>query len=154
LTALSLCDDMPLRNANQRKGDKMASEGTSQVQIHIPEQLISDTIRAEIVRQIPNKEAFAASVIKAALTEKAKDGYGYSNDRGPTIFQKAISDMINAEAKAVFGEWLEQNRTAIREALVKEMTRTQAARVKAIAEKIASGMAQWNVGVNFSLSEE
>jgi hypothetical protein len=124
----------------------MANE-TSAVQIHIPQQLIDDTIRAEIVRQIPNKAAFAEAVIQAALREKVKDGYGYSRDNGPTVFQKAITDMINAEAKAVFAEWIEQNRKSIRDALVKELTRSQAAKVKEIAEKIGEGMMRWNASV-------
>jgi hypothetical protein len=125
----------------------MANE-TSAVQLHIPQQLIDDTIRAEIVRQIPDKSKFAEAVIQAALREKPRDSYGgYGRDNGPTIFQKAITDMINVEAQKVFAEWIEQNRAAIREALIKEMTRSQAARVKQIAEKIADGMMKWNASV-------
>jgi hypothetical protein len=131
----------------------MADEKASAVQIHIPQQLISDTIRAEIVRQIPNKEAFASAVIRAALEEKVKDGYGYNRNDGPTVFQKAISEMINAEAKSIFTEWLEKNRQAIRDALTKELTRSQAARVKEIAEKIADGMMHWRASVSITGTE-
>jgi hypothetical protein len=129
-------------------------EKASAVQIHIPQQLISDTIRAEIVRQIPNKEGFAQAVIRAAMEEKAPNAYGGYRSEGPTVFQKAISEMINAEAKQVFGEWIEQNRKAIRDALIKELTRSQAARVKEIAEKITGGMMAWHATVAIKGTDE
>lgn len=119
----------------------------AKLELKIPEMLITDTIRAEIVWQIPNKDAFAEAVIKNAMQQTAGP---YTRE---AVFQAAVSKMINDEATKVFGEWLEANRAGIRAALVKELTRSQAARVKKIAEDIASQLSTFRVSVNLDLDD-
>lgn len=125
----------------------------AKLEMKIPEQFIADTIRAEIIRQMPNKEEFAAKIVTQAMSEKARDSYGYAN-RDQTVFQKAVADMINEEAKRIFGEWLEQHRTMIRDAMVKELTRSKAALVKKIAEQMANGLTRYHATVSLNVSAE
>lgn len=120
-------------------------------EMKIPEQFISDTIRAEIVRQIPNKEEFAATVIRHALTAEAKDQYGY-RDPKRTVFQAALDEMIREEAKRVFADWLTEHRALIREAILKELTATKAKRLKKLAEQIVDGLADFRTSVSLSIS--
>lgn len=123
--------------------------GDAKLELKIPEQLITDTIRAEIIRQIPNKDEFAAAVIRSALEQPdPNDRYGYGSKK-KTVFQAAVEKMIQDEAHKVFAEWLNQHRADIRKALVSELTRSKAAKVVDIAQKIIDGISKFDVSVSF-----
>lgn len=107
----------------------------SKVEINIPKTLIEDTIRAEIIRQLPNKEAFAAKVIEEMMRTPV-DHYNREN----TVFREAIRKMIVETAQLIFKEWLAANEAAIRKALHAQLTRDKTKILAKIAEDIASGM--------------
>ena len=120
----------------------------SEVKIHIPEQLISDTIRAEIVRQIPNKEAFAESVIKAMLEVK-RDSYSST----PTLFQESVRGMILEEAKKIFAEWIEQNRQLIRDALFRYLNGNKQKALTNLCEEISKSIYKYSFNVSLFLKD-
>lgn len=124
----------------------------SEMKIEIPTDLISDSIRAELVRQIgvgPTRDKFVEAVIRNAMEGK-KDNYSSS----PTFFQAAVNEMIREEALKVFKAWLEENRTAISAALFSYLNGNKQKRLKDFAEKLAGNIATYGISVNLDLSRE
>ncbi len=123
----------------------------SEMKIEIPTQLIEDTIRAEMVRQIggENKDKLIEAVVKTAMTQK-KDTYNST----PTYFQQAINEMIRDTAKEIFGEWVESNRAAIAKALTVYLNANKQKRLTEFAENLAGNISRYGITVNLNLKEE
>ena len=102
--------------------------------IQIPEKMITDVIRAEVIKAVPEPQKWVEAIVDRALKEK-KNTYDSA-----TIFEKTISEMIRKECGAVFAEWLEEHRLKIRDSLVTALSKGKAKRIKEIAEHIATGM--------------
>lgn len=120
----------------------------SKMEINLPQQLIEDTIRAEIVRQLPNKEAFAEKVITEMLRQPV-DNY----NRDKTVFREAVRKMITETATSIFKEWLAANEAAIRKALLAQLTRDKTKIIIKIAEDMANGMCRLYPTVHLTLKD-
>lgn len=121
----------------------------SEVKIEIPTILIEDTIRAEIARQIPNKEKFIDSVINFAMSQK-RDTYNST----PTYFQEAVNKMIRDEATRIFGEWLEQNRDNIKKALIKYLNDNKQKALTGLAEQLANNISTYGISVSLHMRDK
>uniref|UniRef100_A0A6M3LYY9 Uncharacterized protein n=1 Tax=viral metagenome TaxID=1070528 RepID=A0A6M3LYY9_9ZZZZ len=119
----------------------------SEVRIEIPQGLITDTIRAEIVRQIGSSTEMVEAVIKNAM-EATTDRYSKE-----TVFQKAVQDMIIKEARGIFEEWLETHRAAIRDAFLKYLNTNKQKRLAEFAEHLAAGIGAYAVNVRIDLRD-
>ena len=130
--------------------DRKVSRGMgSEVKIEIPTILIEDTIRAEIARQIPNKEKFIDSVINFAMSQK-RDTYNST----PTYFQEAVNKMIRDEATRIFGEWLEQNRDNIKKALIKYLNDNKQKALTGLAEQLANNISTYGISVSLHMRDK
>lgn len=123
---------------------------SSEMKIEIPTQLIEDTIRAELIRQIgdENKEELIRSIVKQAMEQK-KDNY----HRSPTFFQEAVNDMIRKEALEIFRTWLEKNRTDISQALFKFLNDNKQKRLSEFCESIAGNIRKYGIDVKLNFSD-
>jgi len=72
---------------------------------------------AEVLGRDP--DALVKAVVNAALTERARDGYGSKG----TLFAKAIDSLVQDEAKAAVSDIIESQRDRIRAVLVDRLTR-------------------------------
>lgn len=130
--------------------DKKNPDHVAGLAIQIPQDMIEHAIRAQMVASIPNPEKWVEAIVRQACEEQ-DDRYGR---RGETRMQKAIAEAIRQECEAVFKEWIIEHRAAIREALVKELTRGHAKRVKEIATKLADGLANvYTSNVNLKIED-
>ena len=128
-------------------GDKDHVAGLA---IQIPEGMIEDVIRAQMVAAVPNPEKWVAAIVTKALEEKV-DSYRNSQ----TKFHAAISKCIRDECETVFQEWLVEHRQAIRDAMVAQLTKGSAKRVKAIASKLADGLTDVHVSrITLKISDD
>lgn len=123
---------------------------SSEMKIEIPTQLIEDTIRAELIRQIgdENKEELIRSIVKQAMEQK-KDYYHQS----PTYFQEAVNDMIREEALEIFRLWLEKNRADIALAMRKYMTDNNQEMLTKFCESIAGNIRKYGIDVKLNFSD-
>jgi len=123
----------------------------SEMKIEIPTNLIEDTIRAELVRQIggENKDKLIEAVVKTAMTQK-KDNYSSS----PTYFQKEVNEMIRDVALEIFRDWLKTNREAIGKALFAHLNADKQKRLKEFAEKLATNISAYGIRVSLDLKDE
>lgn len=121
---------------------------SSEMKIQIPTQLIEDTIRAELVRQMGKTEDMVKGIVAAAMGAK-KDNYSST----PTFFREQVTRMINDEAGRIFREWIEQNREGIRKALFDYLNGDKQKRLKEFAEKLANNVCQYNVSVHLEVKE-
>ncbi len=123
---------------------------SSEMKIQIPEQLISDTIRAEIVRQIggENKDKLVYAVVEHAMTGK-KDSYSST----PTYFQEAVNGMIRDVACNIFREWLEANRDAISKALKIYLTSNKQEMLTELCENLAKNITQYGITIDLQLRD-
>ena len=130
-------------------GDKDHVAGLA---IQIPEGMIEDVIRAQMVAAVPNPEKWVEAIVRKALEEKT-DRY---NTHGATKFHAAISEAIRGECEKVFQEWLVEHRQLIREAMIAQLTKGSAKRIKAIASKLADGLTGvrvYNIGLKLDDEE-
>ena len=112
--------------------------GDSRLEIKIPETMVADTIRAEMVRQIiagGAAEQWIKTIVEHAVSEKEN-----SYDR-TTKFGNAIAKMIREEAAAAFKEWLDENREQVRTALKKALERQGRRAITALVDNITAGLA-------------
>jgi metal-responsive CopG/Arc/MetJ family transcriptional regulator len=121
--------------------------GDASVGITIPEELIRDLVGVEIARALGSREELVKAVVAKALSEKDPRGY-----RGETIFGKQVSEMIRAEAKRVFSEWLEKHRAKLREAFLAELNKAKGAKLRKLVESLVDNLRGWNLHV--TLKEE
>jgi hypothetical protein len=123
----------------------------SKMEIDIPQKMIEDTIRAELIRNISeqSKDKLITAVVEKALTER-KDNY-----RGtPTFFEQAVTEMIRETAKGIFREWIESNREDISKAIYAHLNGTKQKRLKEFAEKLANNISSYGISVNIDLRED
>ena len=117
----------------------------SKLEIKVPEDMIRTVIMGEVAKTLPNREQMIDSVIKYALEEKS-DRYG-----SETVFQKAMKEMVNNEAKAAFQTWLDANRQAIKDALLKRMTQDKHKILKEVVEHLANAAKVTTPYINFKV---
>lgn len=124
---------------------------SSEMKIQIPSDLIEDTIRAEMVRQIgaENRDKLIESVVYHAMTQK-KDDYS----RTPTYFQSAVNEMIREEACKIFREWLDGNRKSIATALFAYLNDNKQKHLKIFAENIANSIDKYGIDVSIRLDNK
>lgn len=118
----------------------------SKLEIKVPSEMIENVVKAEIIKQIPNKEELMTQVLVKMLNEKT--GH-YSND--PTYFQKAVQEMIIQETKNILAEWIEENRKGIRENLMKYLNQNKQKALKDFCESLAKHLNRYRVDVTFDL---
>ena len=123
----------------------------SEMKIEIPTNLITDTIRAEMVRQMAseNKTKLIEAVVAHAMTAR-KDSYSST----PTFFQETVNGMIREEAQKVFKEWIDANRKQISDALFKHLNENKQARLKEFAENLAKNIEMYGIQVNLDLRDK
>jgi hypothetical protein len=122
---------------------------TTGLNIQVPETLIEDLVRAEIVRALGDNPRMIESVVKVALETK-KNSY----DR-ESRFQSAFKAAIQQEAEEVFKAWIAENRAMFKEALAKELQRMKAKKLKELCGKIVDGLAHVYVrNVSLDISED
>jgi len=117
----------------------------SEMRIEIPNQLIEDTIRAEMVRSMSangTTEKWIQAIVREAM-EKKKDNYSYSK----TLFQEAVSKMIVDEATNIFREWLDENRKQVGIALRKYLTDNKQAALTKMCESLAENINTYGVRI-------
>ncbi len=121
----------------------------SAVKIHIPEGLITDTIRAEIVRQIGTGPELVEAIIRRSMSAKNSRSYG-----SKSIFEESVEGMIIDEAKKVFAEWMETNREGIKKALFKYLNSNKQKKLTEFAEKMAECVTKYNMRISLDLSQK
>lgn len=119
----------------------------SNVQIKIPEQLISDMVRAEIVKNLGDTGEMVQAVIQQALREKEQ---GYNRE---TKFGDACNTIIRAECLAIFREWIEEQKPSIRKALLQRLTVAKSKNIKDLVDGIIKGLTPYNCSVSLSWEE-
>lgn len=120
----------------------------SKVQMHIPEELISDMIRGEIVRSMPNKGELVASIVRQSLNEKSR---GYGNG---TKFGEAVNSLIRKEAEKIFAEWVEENRGLIRKAFEHDLLKNKQRHLKTLAAAMVDGIKHFSISVSLNESRD
>jgi hypothetical protein len=121
----------------------------SEVKIEIPSSLIEDTIRMEMIRQMPNKEGIMAEVIKKAMQAK-KDNYSNSK----TIFQETFESKIMSTVNEIIGEWMEVHREEVKDHIVKYLTKGKNEFLNQFAEALMNGVTKYSIGVHIDLNRE
>ena len=132
----------------------------STLQITLPEQLITNTIRAEMVKQLGGLESVAKQVVIAAMEEPATDRYGHTTKKRVngkmvevTRFEVRVGEMIRKEAESVFQEWLDEHRNDIRSALEKHLTAKKNKVLKDLCESLVTNMSSYNVRATLALGD-
>lgn len=123
----------------------------NEMKISIPDQLIEDTIRMELIRNIDEKtkENLIESVVKHAMTQK-KDNYSSSK----TYFQEAVNEMIENEAKKIFKEWIESNRRDIAVAMKSYLNDNKQAALTKFCENLADNIMTYGINVRLNLERK
>lgn len=121
----------------------------SEMRIEIPKNLIEDTIRAELVRQLSekDKERWLEEIVRHAMSQKS-DQY-----RNETYFQEAINKMIRDEATNIFKEWIDENRANIKAALLKYLNANKQKQLTEFAEKLSKNIMRYGIGVQLNLRD-
>jgi len=117
------------------------------VKVELPDGLVTDLIRAEMVKQLGDKEALVEAVVKAALTEKDKT---YSRQ---TMFQRQVITQIQDAGRKVFAEWLNTNKELVRKALLAHLNADKQKRLTEFCERLTEGLLAYNVRVSLSLDD-
>ncbi len=125
----------------------MSTIPASQIGISIPQQLIEDIVRAEMVRSLGNQEALIEGIVKAAMS--AKDPNSYSS-RDQTLFMLQAQKMIREVATAALAEWIEQNREKIKAALLRHLQSRDGAPVKKLVDSFCENLGRYSIGVSFN----
>jgi len=123
--------------------------GMSEVKIEIPQVMIEDLVRAEMVKAMGNKDQLVEKVVQVAMTQK-RDSYSGT----PTFFQETVNKMIREEAEKIFGEWIEQNRSAIRDAMMKFLNANKQKRLTEFCEKLAENITKHGISVDIDLRDK
>lgn len=118
----------------------------AEVRIDIPTSLIEDTIRAEMVRQMPNKDKIMAEVIHKAMTFK-KDNYSYSK----TVFEETFETKIMDTVTKIVDEWMELHRQELKDHLIKYLTQGKKEFMNKFADALLNGITKYSVGVSIDL---
>lgn len=119
----------------------------SSLNIKLPQELIENTIRVEMVKQLGNHQELMEGIVKAALSAKENN---YSHE--PTIFLKKVQEMIRTEAQNAFRDWVEENRPAIRQALLEALNRDRKQRIAEIVDTIVNSLGRHQIHVESVLN--
>ena len=114
----------------------------SQVQIHIPQQLIDDMVRAEIVRALGNHEAFCKAMVQRALDAR-KNTYDKT-----TILEDTFGEMVREEAKKIFREWVEEHRELLKKHFVQALTDKKNERLRQMADSLLGSIHDFSLNVS------
>lgn len=126
----------------------------SNLEVKIPDQMITDAVRAAMVEQLckGNPEKFVEAIVKGAM--EATDSRSYGRE---TLFQKEAGDMIRQQAIEVFREWLVENTDLLREKLLAHLNARKQAHLKVMVEGLCSDIGKWGsvrASFNFSPPED
>ncbi len=121
----------------------------AEIKIDIPQNLIEDTIRAEMIRQMPNKEAIMSEVIRKAMQAK-RENYSYSK----TIFQDEFEKQIMETVKTIIGGWIELHKKELSDHLIKYLTKGKNEFLTKFAEALINGVTKYSIGININLKDE
>ena len=107
----------------------------SKLEVNIPEDMIRTAIEAAVVEKIGagDPQKFVEAVVKQAIEQKARDGYGRE-----TVFGAACAKMIRQAATEIFEEWLNQNRQALKDALYKHLNSHRQKHLKKMVDDICA----------------
>ena len=105
-----------------------------ELKIDLPQKMISDVVRANMVKALGNKKDFLDAIVKSALEAK-KDRYSDT-----TIYQDELASMIRVVAKETFKEWLDEQKAKIKTAIVKRLTKEKEPFIDGIADNIIEGL--------------
>ena len=123
------------------------------VELSVPDSLIENCVRGEIVKALSEHPGLTEKVIQAVLFAPGKDRYG-NVDRDSTALRQVFEKMVTTTATEIFGEWVEENRGAIREALLTHLGKNKQRALKEVAAGIVEGMSHYSVRVNFTLGDD
>jgi len=120
----------------------------SEVQIRIPEQLITTLVEAEIAKAIGKSEQIVEAVVRSAFSQKV-DRYSTSD----TIFGAEVKKAIRTMALEIWQEWMLEHRDEVRKALLKELETGKGRRIKEMVDQMLERMTQWDLHVSLTLPE-
>jgi hypothetical protein len=130
----------------------------SAVQIKIPEELVTNMVRAEMVKQLGGLEEVAKQVVIAAMDEPATDRYGSETYKWVdgkrfrvTRFETRVNEMLQKEAEAVFQAWIDTHREALNKALMGYLTKNKNKVLKSLCESMVNGLTSFRVHATLSL---
>jgi hypothetical protein len=132
------------------------------MKITLPEQLITNTIRVEMVKQLGGLEEVARQIVIAALEEPVRDRNGRPETERRMVdgswkyvpinrFERQVTEMIQAEAGDIFKEWLMEHKEALREALFKHLTSKKSKVLKAMCASLVGNIGLYNVRASLAL---
>ncbi len=121
----------------------------AEIKIDIPQNLIEDTIRAEMIRQMPNKEAIMSEVIRKAMQTKREH---YSSSK--TVFQEEFEKQIMETVRTIIGGWIELHKKELSDHLVKYLTKGKNEFLNKFAEALINGVTKYSIGININLKDE
>ena len=121
----------------------------SEVQIRIPEQLITTLVEAEIAKTIGQSEQIVKEVVRSAFSQKV-DNYSHSD----TIFGAEVKKAIRTMALEIWREWMLEHRDEVRMALLKELEVGKGKRIKEMVDQMLEKMTQWDLHVDLRLPKD
>ena len=121
--------------------------------IQVPDQLIQDMVRGQMVKELSDKPNFVAAIVAGVLNAKPTMYDSYS-DRDKTLFTLMFEKMVKSIAQEVFGSWLEEHKDAIKKAICTHLTKHRGRAIQDIANQIVCGMSQYSASVHFALSDK
>lgn len=117
---------------------------TETVGLTVPSQVITDLIKAEVVRTLGKTELFE-QVIRQVL-----DGKSNSYDRDKWL-ESTLKAAIRGACEDAAKEWIEANREAIRIAFQKELAKRKTQ--EKLVNQFLSSMDKWNFSTHLSWRE-
>lgn len=122
--------------------------------------ILEKRIQAAIVEQLGNEKDLIGHAVKLALSEKVdREGSStsrYESDRRYDFLEVLTTNSIQAAAKNALNEWLAENSTKIRKAVLTELDSPdrQKSIAKAYADAVERSLTnQWNMSCNISFKE-
>lgn len=107
----------------------------AEVSVDVPEEMVTDLIRAEMVKALGSKDQLVEAVVKAAMTAK-KNSY----DRD-SLFATGVNLAIRQAATETFQAWLQKKKKVIEKAIQRRLSGEGDEFVEKIAKQIVEGLA-------------
>jgi len=120
----------------------------SEVQIRIPEQLITTLVEAEIAKTIGKSDQIIEAVVRSAFSQKV-DNYSSSD----TIFGAEVKKAIRTMALEIWREWMLEHRDEVRAAMLKELEVGKGKRIKEMVNQMLERMTEWDMHVSLRLPD-
>ena len=114
----------------------------SEIKMQLPDDLIKAHIRLAVIEALDKSggnEKLIEAVVKAAMEEKEKNSYSSYGEK--TVFGQQVREMIRDEAKAVFQQWLDENKQNIHDAFMKRLKKSPQKFIDHIVETFLGAMA-------------